>query len=67
MSLKLLITPEYSDSDVFDWLEIYKRADMMDINPQISNNKLPPKNRESKFREELDRRKPEYTMHEPYK
>lgn len=33
----------------------------------IALNKLPPKNRESKFKEELERRKPEYTIHEPYK
>lgn len=51
----------------FEWLEAYKSSDLTDIDLNIALNKLPPKNRESKFREELERRKPEYTIHEPYK
>lgn len=48
-------------------MEKYKNSDLCDINFDIANQKLPPKNRESKFREELERRKPEYTIYEPYK
>ena len=51
----------------FEWLEAYKSSDLTDIDLNIALNKFPPKNRESKFREELERRKPEYTIHEPYK
>lgn len=51
----------------FEWMEAYKSSDLTDIDPNIANNKQPPKNRESKFKEELERRKPEYTIHEPYK
>lgn len=51
----------------FQWLEAYKSSDLTEIDVNIALNKFPPKNRESKFREELERRKPEYTIHEPYK
>jgi phosphatidylinositol-bisphosphatase len=51
----------------FEWLDAYKSSDLSDIDFDIASNKLPPKNRESKFREELERRKPEYTIYEPYK
>lgn len=52
----------------FEWLEYYKREDLFaEIDPNVAGGKVLPKNRESKFREELERRKNEYTVHEPYK
>lgn len=48
-------------------MDTYRSSDLTDIDLNIALNKLPPKNRESKFKEELERRKPEYTIHEPYK
>ncbi|KAG5681858.1 hypothetical protein PVAND_011265 [Polypedilum vanderplanki] len=60
---------EYSEENHgnFMWLDAYKSSDLSEIDLDIATNKLPPKNRESKFREELERRKPEYTIYEPYK
>lgn len=51
----------------FEWVEAYKSDDLAYIDISTANNKQPPKNRESKFKEELERRQPEYTIHEPYK
>lgn len=67
--IKFISKIEYSEekrSD-FEWLEPYKQKDHSEIDLNIALNKNPPKNRESKFKEELERRKPEYTFHEPYK
>lgn len=60
---------EFSDEKRgdFEWIQAYKSSDLSEVHPGIAQNKFPPKNRESKFREELERRKPEYTIHEPYK
>lgn len=56
-----------ADQSNFKWLDYYKRVDLTEIDPNIAVGRAPPKNRESKFREELERRKREYTTHEPYK
>lgn len=62
----LEFTPEVNGN--FKWLQPYKNPDFnFEIDFNIASNRQPPKNRESKFREELDRRKQEYTLFEPYK
>lgn len=48
-------------------MEPYRSKNESEIDVNIALNKYPPKNRESKFKEELERRKPEYTFYEPYK
>ncbi|KAL7033635.1 hypothetical protein ACKWTF_007654 [Chironomus riparius] len=65
--LKRLIQEYTEENGDFSWLQAYKSSDFTEIDYNIASNKFPPKNRESKFREELERRKPEYTMYEPYK
>ncbi|XP_058459082.1 inositol polyphosphate 5-phosphatase OCRL [Malaya genurostris] len=51
----------------FKWLENYKRADMLAIDRNIADGSQAPKTRDSKFKEELDRRRHEYIVYEPYK
>ena len=63
---------EHDDKEIndFQWIEHYKREDLLtlaDIDPNVAGGKVLPKNREAKFRDELNRRKHEYTVNEPYK
>ncbi|XP_055534757.1 inositol polyphosphate 5-phosphatase OCRL [Wyeomyia smithii] len=51
----------------FKWLDYYKRADMRAIDRSIADGSQAPKTRDSKFKEELDRRRHEYIVCEPYK
>lgn len=51
----------------FRWLDYYKRADMLAIDRNIADGTQPPKTRDSKFKEELERRRHEYIVYEPYK
>ncbi|XP_053689041.1 inositol polyphosphate 5-phosphatase OCRL [Sabethes cyaneus] len=51
----------------FKWLDYYKRADMLAIDRHIADGSQAPKTRDSKFKEELDRRRHEYIVYEPYK
>ncbi|XP_055597447.1 inositol polyphosphate 5-phosphatase OCRL [Uranotaenia lowii] len=51
----------------FKWLEYYKRADMLAIDRNIADGSQAPKTRDSKFKEELERRRHEYVVYEPYK
>ncbi|XP_062559998.1 inositol polyphosphate 5-phosphatase OCRL [Armigeres subalbatus] len=51
----------------FTWLDYYKRADMLLIDRSIAEGSQAPKSRDSKFKEELDRRRHEYIVYEPYK
>lgn len=65
---KLIQEHDEQKSYNFEWLEYYRREDLLvDIDPNVAGGRVLPKNRESKFREELERRKNEYTVHEPYK
>ncbi|XP_065091560.1 inositol polyphosphate 5-phosphatase OCRL [Ochlerotatus camptorhynchus] len=51
----------------FAWLDYYKRADMLLIDRSIAEGSQAPKSRDSKFKEELERRRHEYIVYEPYK
>lgn len=51
----------------FTWLDYYKRADMLAIDRSIAEGSQAPKSRDSKFKEELERRRHEYIVYEPYK
>lgn len=51
----------------FTWLDNYKRADMQLIDRSIAEGNQAPKSRDSKFKEELERRRHEYIVYEPYK
>ncbi|KAL9704058.1 hypothetical protein quinque_007576 [Culex quinquefasciatus] len=51
----------------FKWLDYYKRADLQAIDRNIADGSQPPKTRDSKFKEELDRRRHEYIVYGPYK
>ncbi|XP_029712812.1 inositol polyphosphate 5-phosphatase OCRL [Aedes albopictus] len=51
----------------FTWLDYYKRADMLLIDRSIAEGSQAPKSRDSKFKEELERRRHEYIVYEPYK
>lgn len=51
----------------FTWLDYYKRADMLLIDRSIAEGSQTPKSRDSKFKEELERRRHEYIVYEPHK
>lgn len=67
MLIKSFLEYSTENNGNHQWLDSYKSSDLTEIDYNIASNKLPPKNRESKFKEELERRRPEYTMYEPYK
>lgn len=68
-SYKRVSTQAASVSSVLDfgWLDYYKRADMLAIDRSIADGSQAPKTRDSKFKEELDRRRHEYITYGPYK
>lgn len=45
----------------FGWLSYYKREDLFAIDRHFADGSATPKNRESKFKEELEKRRHEYT------
>lgn len=51
----------------FGWLGPYKRVDQTAINRSIADGRTELKKRESKFKEELDKREHEFTIYEPFK
>ncbi|XP_058054581.1 inositol polyphosphate 5-phosphatase OCRL [Anopheles bellator] len=74
-SLKTLIAsyravPEAARSvQAFDWLDYYRPADrsLLAIDRSVADGSQAPKTRDAKFREELERRRHEYIVHEPYR
>ncbi|XP_035898658.1 inositol polyphosphate 5-phosphatase OCRL-like [Anopheles stephensi] len=54
----------------FEWLQYYKPADertgLLAIDRSVADGSQAPKTRDAKFREELERRRHEYTVYEPY-
>uniref|UniRef100_A0A1L8DVX8 Putative inositol-145-triphosphate 5-phosphatase synaptojanin inp51/inp52/inp53 family n=1 Tax=Nyssomyia neivai TaxID=330878 RepID=A0A1L8DVX8_9DIPT len=51
----------------FMWLEAYRREDLSAIDRNIADGRATLKKRESKFREELEKREHEFIVYEPYR
>uniref|UniRef100_A0A182MYE0 Rho-GAP domain-containing protein n=1 Tax=Anopheles dirus TaxID=7168 RepID=A0A182MYE0_9DIPT len=62
--------PAVNSPAAFDWLRYYKPADdrtgQLAIDRSVADGTQAPKTRDAKFREELERRRHEYTVYEPY-
>lgn len=51
----------------FQWLEAYQREDLLAIDRSIADGSVTLKKRESKFREELEKREHEYIIFKKYR
>lgn len=51
----------------FQWLEAYQREDLLAIDRSIADGSVTLKKRESKFREELEKREHEYIIHKKFR
>ncbi|XP_055684041.1 inositol polyphosphate 5-phosphatase OCRL [Lutzomyia longipalpis] len=58
---------EHPEEGNFSWLEAFRREDLSAIDRNIAHGRATLKKRESKFREELEKREHEFIMYEPYR
>ncbi|XP_035786596.1 inositol polyphosphate 5-phosphatase OCRL-like [Anopheles albimanus] len=68
LSYRALPETVRSAPSAFDWLDYYRPRDTsLAIDRCVAEGSQPPQTRDAKFREELERRRPEYIVHEPYR